>query len=558
MDFMSRLMRLILVLVLSLTGSVCSFGQALPAAPGPYVPLSATETLVMESFGADHRVVATYYFYWYKWDNACAGALCDPAYNRAHIEFATGQFGSATRLDALTNHPTDVEQWNFEDPAWHAAQIDRIVSASINLVLPVFWGVPGRYDGAGGHPVAAWSKKGMEAFAAALAEREKQGKTNPKVGMFYDTSTLTFESPFNYTQGAKLDLTSEPGQKQFYATIRDFFSLIPPRHWAMWEGFPIVWLYAGEFASQHDDQLLPSAKERFKADFGGLEPMFVAHLDWEGANPEWIYRWGGAIQPSFLSVSSVGPGFDNSGAEGKPRGHNVRRDRAAGEFYKAAWERALRSDGFITVVETWNELHEGTEICPTREYGTEYLDITRRYAQRFRSGETVPPFAGPFSESSEVLWKGEDPHHGIRLVGAADGGYRLTPTDEGSVIEMVAPYLYFDIDDGFLFSTRDQVRIEVEYADSPNQPGRSRFGEAQQGSFHIEYDSWRRDGQYHGIYKTTEPASLGGSLKWNKHSFVLEAPRLANNQNEGADFRIVGPRGLRVRSVRVFKSPPAE
>ena len=117
----------------------CCFGwsQALPPAPGPYVPLSATQTSSLSSYGPQDRLVATYYFYWYKWGDACVGKVCNPTYSRSHIEFATGVFDASRSRDALTDHPLDLDKTDFGDPQWHRAQIERIIAAGIDLILPV-------------------------------------------------------------------------------------------------------------------------------------------------------------------------------------------------------------------------------------------------------------------------------------------------------------------------------------------------------------------------------------------------------------------------------------
>jgi len=44
-----------------------------------------------------------------------------------------------------------------------------------------------------------------------------------------------------------LDLTTDYGRQWFYATIRDFFSMVPPKHWAMIDSKPIVLLYSAAF-----------------------------------------------------------------------------------------------------------------------------------------------------------------------------------------------------------------------------------------------------------------------------------------------------------------------
>lgn len=525
-----------------------TFAQALPDPPGPYCPISVTQTAQLRSFDPGEKVVGVYYFYWYRWKDACAGSLCDPIYSRAHIEFATGWNDSGKPSDALTNHPPHLEHWDFADPAWHSRQLDQIASASMDLILPVFWGVPGRY-GEGGHNVAAWSKLGLEALAKALAEREKEGKPLVRVGMFYDTSTLTFESPFNYPQGHKTDLRTEQGKKHFYCTIRDFFSLIPPRFWGLVEGHPLVWLYASEFSSGYDDTLLPFARAQFVQDFAGLEPLFVAHLDWHGIGAEWDYRWGAAIQPNYLSVSTVGPGFDNSGAHGLPRGSKVLREREEGAFYRNAWERALRHQAPFVIVETWNELHEGTEICPTREYGEEYLRITGHYARAFKNPEDTPPMPGPHAGEKTVSWQ-SGKAEGLEPIRHEDGEFRIQPSPEGAVIETASPYLYFAVEDSFCFANHEPLMLEIEVFDFP-KTGADRFGSAP--AVFIEYDSWDRDANFHGIYRATEPSPLAGKLGWTKHRFPLEAACLANNQNGGADFRVVAPRGLRLRSVSLTK-----
>lgn len=531
-------------------GLPTALGQAVPDPPGSFIPVSATQAAAIPSWASGDRAVAAYYFYWYKWKNGCAGELCDPVYTRSHIEFATGYHNSSKPLDALTNHPIDLKDWDFENPAWHNTQIENMLSAGIDILLPVFWGVPGRY-GKEGHVVAAWSNLGLQALVAAIENREKQGKPNPRIGMMYDTSTLTFESPFNYPQGNKIDLKTEAGWKHFYATIRDFYSLIPHRYWALWDHKPLIWLYASEFASGHDSRVLNYARESFGQEFGGLVPLFIAHTDWaQEAGADWIYQWGGAIKPTYLSINSVGPGFDNSAVFGLPRGSKVLREREGSRFYRQAWECALRSPAPITVVETWDELHEGTEICPTVEYGDEYLRLTADYAQAFKKG-VAAPIPGPWQDAKQVSWTAQNGAQGIESASAEDGAFRSVETGDGNVIEMINSYLYFRVDDSFAFATRDQLKVEIEIFEVPTQPSRNRFGGTD--SIHVEYDSWDRSAQFHGMYKASDSVTLSGKVGWKTVTFDLSEARLANNQNRSADFRLVASKGLRVRKVTITR-----
>ena len=60
---------------------------------------------------------------------------------------------------------------------------------------------------------------------------------HPRVGLFYDTDSEKEHL------GEHVDLTTPRGQAWYYESIRDFFSMIPPKHWAMIDQKPIVMTY---------------------------------------------------------------------------------------------------------------------------------------------------------------------------------------------------------------------------------------------------------------------------------------------------------------------------
>ena len=100
------------------------------------------------------------------------------------------------------------------------------------------------------------------------------------------------------------------------------------------------------------------------------------------------------------------------------------------------------------------------------------------------------------------------------------------------------PYLYFQVDDGFLLQEVDgrDVTLEVEYLDSAV------------GQFSVQYDSTTQ------VLETSDPAQLTGSGEWRTHRFELTDAHFGNNQNGGSDFRIEKTGGnLFVRRVNVIK-----
>ncbi len=85
-------------------------------------------------------------------------------------------------------------------------------------------------------------------------------------------------------------------------------------------------------------------------------------------------------------VAAVAPGFDDRSI--RVPGTVV--PRAGGATYEATWRAALAVEPAWVLVASWNEWHEGSEIEPSREYGTRYLELTRRWADVFRAGEARP------------------------------------------------------------------------------------------------------------------------------------------------------------------------
>jgi hypothetical protein len=107
-------------------------------------------------------------------------------------------------------------------------------AAGIDVALMVFWGAPSEHD------IQArfyWSFEGLKPLVTAREELLREGRRPPAIGLFYDTSTLA-----NNSWDEHIDLTTDYGRRWFYATVRDFYSCIPARHWAMIGDRPVALL----------------------------------------------------------------------------------------------------------------------------------------------------------------------------------------------------------------------------------------------------------------------------------------------------------------------------
>ena len=66
------------------------------------------------------------------------------------------------------------------------------------------------------------------------------------------------------------------------------------------------------------------------------------------------------------------------------------RPGAGGAYYEESLRQAVASGRKIMAIETWNELDEGTGILETREFGRQYIELTRRYVDLFKAAPSAP------------------------------------------------------------------------------------------------------------------------------------------------------------------------
>jgi hypothetical protein len=227
---------------------------------------------------------------------------------------------------------------------------------------------------------------------AAETELQQVGLNPPKIGLFYDTSSLMVEGKLKQS-GDRPDLTVQLGKELFYKMIRDFYSLIPSRYWFEIDDKAVVWLYSAAFASKFDQATIDFARQKFAEDFGGKELYLVGEISWHKKSLEDasgadigldnLYAWGAALAgANFHGVAAIGPGYDDHAVPGRT---TPKRDREDSAFYIASWQQALASEKNIVVIETWNELHEGTDICETTEYGRQYIKLTAQFSRQFKN-----------------------------------------------------------------------------------------------------------------------------------------------------------------------------
>ncbi len=217
------------------------------------------------SYCGDERVVCTTYFYWY-----------DVINGADYLKNPDGAQASGDEY-AFAVTPSDLKGLSYTLPAWHDEQLRDVVSAGIDVILPVYFGSPfASADDLTQAEISAnrpsrFSDPGLVQIVAALNRRKQSGQAVPRVGMFYDTTTLT---P-NNAKSWHVDSAVYAGKAWFYETVRNFFSIVPPEHWACIEGRPVIYVYHPSFAKHVGEDLYPFVRHRFQLEFG-VDPYIVS------------------------------------------------------------------------------------------------------------------------------------------------------------------------------------------------------------------------------------------------------------------------------------------
>lgn len=337
------------------------------------IDLPMPEGFVYEAKFPVHRLVLTHYFYWYQADPHKAAP-------ESHIVFEDGRA-------QLQTHPVrNAGPWfSYDRVGWHKDELSDVVAAGIDVVLPIYWGDATNRAG--------FAAKGLDCMVSALQELKAEGKPYPLVGMFFDTTAMMLAYDHQ-----KPDLRNEEVQRAFYGMIKDFFERIPYEYRAVAQadkpnsGVPgnIVVLYTGAFFSDFDSGFVEYCNRRYEQDFG-CPLIWIASSDFkakaEGFDGFCNYGAGlgrGYDDSGRIQIGSVGAGFDDS-AVALGRQSRIR-SRMGGETYRSDWAGTLKSNPHWVVCDGWNEFHEGSDLCASREYGRNYIDATRANVSRFLGG----------------------------------------------------------------------------------------------------------------------------------------------------------------------------
>jgi hypothetical protein len=459
----------------------------------------------------------------------------------SHWQHPNTGFRNPDGSDALVMHFPEKTSVNFADPKWHKTQIESMMETELDFMMPSFQFDPRRPKGT----INTRNENGLKALCTAMTGIMKSGGNPPLVAMFLDTSFLASKDP---TQ--KIDLRSAEGLATFRTPIFKFFDLLPKQLRYTMSDFPVIVVDTSHgVAHRRDffDKIADAFLMRYQ-----VRPWFVTEKSW---NVRGTARWqkGAALHgpQDGNEIQSVGPGYDDTRIP--DRGTPVRK-REDTRFYQWSWNKVLFSNPTLVIIESWNDFSSGTGIADSQEYGTQYLDLTRRFIGRLKNRmlpDRKKPVRlanpDPVPRPDKGWWqvKGvkdrvffvakehrSDFGYGLRLARADDGIFNRTKTAGTSTVTPTLSgksqsYIYFGIADEFAYRIGGSYEVEVI------------LHPATKGTLLLQYDSWDRSTPVTGAYKSTPSVEMLGT-KDNKTRalFTLPDPRFGNRQNGGADFRL--------------------
>lgn len=151
------------------------------------------------------------------------------------------------------------------------------------------------------------------------------------------------------------------------------------------------------------DQFSQQAARSFDGLYG-----YIPAPDLVGLTPKEARRWAEVSYDKWvhladrrrrISTLTVIPGYNDTLI--RDPGFTV--ERYGGRLYRALWEAAIRADPHWILIATFNEWSEGSEIEPSREEGKPYLDLTAKYAKRFKATRRAVRQPAPSALSDEQL-----------------------------------------------------------------------------------------------------------------------------------------------------------
>lgn len=320
---------------------------------------------------SDPPQLAATFYPWYEWPDRHLGHGADAA--------------------PLRHHPLAPEACDPTAVAWLRGELDAAAAAGLDALLVANVPAPARLEAT------------FRALGLALEQRAEAGAPPIAIGVYLDPlfAAVDLAGGEGAATAPRIDLRDAGVRQAFLAPLDHWFAAIPERARARLDGKPLV-VVGGDGAiaacpPDFFDILEQEAPTRF-----GEVPALVIDSSWNlEARPAW--RRGAPLFGPQRSgaVASVGPGWLDAGTA-----RGMIRPPASRAAFLAELAPLLAAPPALTIVESWNQFHDGSAVAPTLENGTRFVGALRAWKAALATPERAAawPPAAPAPLVLERAW----------------------------------------------------------------------------------------------------------------------------------------------------------
>ncbi len=299
--------------------------------------------------------------------------------------------------------------------------------------------------------VAQASGAGIDAFVQSwYGPNEPQ--TNGNFAMLLDTAAAAgFKAAIDFEPGVFMNSNDERASAlaTLLATHANHSAYLRV------DGKPVIFFWANWMYSVDDWATIRSIADPGRNSIWiaeGGNPAYLSVFDglhlyniaW-AANPAGINgRWAGETRAAAAThgsykywVATAMPGFDDRHLG---RGdQSIYRDRAGGAYFQNSFADAASSAPDMLIITSFNEWAEGSNIEPSVEFGTQYLELAAQLISAYKSGSV--PAAPPLPAQPTVSAAGQvqaSPAAAAATAATSPAFASPTPGSDGVVRYLVA------------------------------------------------------------------------------------------------------------------------
>lgn len=268
-------------------------------------------------------------------------------------------------------------EYNSADPSTIQNQLQEAANAGITGFISSWWGINDQTDTNFSQLLsdsASLTQTTGQPFASSIYFESDsphlQGETNMVTNLRYVIANYTNSSAYFHWQGKPVIFVWDPlGGGRTLSLWASVIKQVDPQHHIIWSAEGVDINLLSVFDGIH----------LYSAGYWGLLNKDMNAVDQEFSGK--VASYNAAYHTDKIWAAGVMPGYNDTHIAGRKGTFIVPRNNGA--TYRTSWTAAMASNPSWITITSFNEWYEGSMIEPSVTYGTQYLDLTKQYAQQW-------------------------------------------------------------------------------------------------------------------------------------------------------------------------------